>query len=212
MTAAAALLLCAVALTFICFSPLDLSFRGERANTFSADIRATWLFGLVEKRIRTGRKTGEVPSADLQDPVPGKEDSKQDTGREARKSRRRDRRRIFLAVMMTPGFPSRLLLFAGRLLNSVLPLHISVQLRGGFQDPAATGMAFAAVASLSPGLRSIPYLQFAWHPDFERDQLEGNAEARLRLVPARLLWTCGRFAFHPVTVKALLAARREKRR
>jgi hypothetical protein len=72
-------------------------------------------------------------------------------------------------------------------------------------------MACAAVAALSPGLRCIPHLRIEWRPDFDRRDLTGEAAAEFRLVPAKIIWPCARFLFHPTTIRALRAAAREKR-
>lgn len=211
MTAAAALLFCAALLAFLCLTPVDLSFQAEQSDTFSSDIRATWLFGLVEKRFRTGRKSDKGSSSEPGGRSPKKATPGGDAGRRKRKRGDKGRWRAVLAAMKTPGFPARLLRFTGTLFRSVLPRHISVRLRGGFEDPAATGMAIAVAAAFSPAVRRIPSLEFAWDPDFALHEWKGHAAARFRLVPGRLVWTCVRFACHPVTVRALVSARRESR-
>jgi hypothetical protein len=174
MTAAAALLLFAGLLSFFCLTPLDLCFRAEQADTFSLDVRATWLFGLVQKRFRTGGRTGKRASADH--------------GTSSRGRSAGGRRRALLAALGTSGFSARLLRLAGDLLHSLLPRDVSVRIEGGLEDPAATGMACAAVAALSPGLRGIPHLRIEWRPDFNRRDLTGEAAAEFRLVPAKIIW------------------------
>jgi len=209
--AAAALLFSAGVLAFLCLIPLHLSFQAEKSDTFSSDIRATWLFGLVEKRFRAGGGAGEASS-----PEPRKE-AREERASKARAVRRKRKRgkgrwRALLAAMKTPGFPARLVRFTGHLFRSVLPWRVSVRLEGGFEDPATTGMAVAAVAAVAPALRHIPLLEFAWDPDFERHEWKGRGAAHFRLVPGRLILMCARFACHPVTVRAIMSARREGRR
>jgi uncharacterized membrane protein len=210
MTAAAALLFCAGALALLCLTPLDLSFRAEKSDAFSSDIRATWLFGLVKKRFRTGRAAGDASSPE---PRKAAREERTSNAREVRRKRKRGkgRRRALLAAMKTPGFPARLVRFAGHLFRSVLPRQVSVRLEGGFEDPATTGMAVAAVAAVAPALRHIPRLEFAWDPNFELHEWKGRGAAHFRLVPGRLIWTCARFACHPVTVRAIMSARRKGR-
>jgi hypothetical protein len=176
MTAAAALLFCAALLAFLCLTPVDLSFHAEKSDTFSSDIRATWLFGLVEKSFRTGRKTGKASSSESGKRSPKKAAPGGDAGRRKRKRGGKGRWRAVLAAMRTPGFPARLLRFAGELFRSVLPRHVSVRIRGGFEDPAATGMAIAAATAFSPAVRRIQCLEFAWNPDFELHEWKGSPE------------------------------------
>jgi hypothetical protein len=210
MTAAAALLFCAALLAILCLTPLDLSFQAEKNDAFFSDIRATWLFGLVKKRFRFGRKTGKASSSEPGGRIPKKAPPGGDTGSRRQKSGK-GRRRAVLAAMRTPGFPARLVRFTGYLIRSALPRHMSVRFRGGFQDPAETGMAIAAAAAFSPALCRIPRLEFAWDPDFELHEWKGHAGARFRFVPGRLIWMCVRFVCHPVTVRALVSAHRESR-
>jgi hypothetical protein len=221
MTVIAALLLFLGLLTFICITPLDLCFRAEQTDTFSLDVRATWLFGLVEKTFRTGGGPGKRSSGDHRTSGPGEGEPESTEGRRRRRksgpprekpSGKGGRKRALLAALGTSGFSARLFRFVGDLLRAVLPRDVSVRLEGGLEDPASTGMACAAVAAFSPGLRCIPQLRLEWHPDFDRHDLTGEAEAEFRLVPARIMWPAARFVCHPTTIRALRAAAREKRR
>jgi len=220
MTTAAVLLLLPGLLALVLLTPLDLRLRAERGRTTSVDFRASWLFGLVEKGFAAGG-TGKRSEFDLQ--TPGPKEEKRSTGGQRRPSGKNKplrktpagktvRRRALLAALGTSGFPGRLLRFAGELFRSLLPREISVRLEGGLGDPASTGMACAAVAALSPGLGRVPHLRIEWLPDFDGQQLTGEAAAHFRLVPAKVIWPCARFVCHPTTIRALRAAAREKRR
>jgi hypothetical protein len=210
MTAIAALLFLTGLLTLVLLTPLDLRLRAERRDTFSVDVRATWLFGLVKKSFRSGGRTRERSSAG--EGTSGTEDPEPETSGDRRPPGKRGKRRALLAALGTSGFPARLFRFAGDLIRSILPREVSVRLEGGLEDPAATGMACAAVAALSPGLRRLPHFRLEWHPDFDRRDLTGEGAAEFRLVPARIMWPCARFVCHPTTIRALRAASREKRR
>lgn len=193
-----ALLLGAGAVLLLLLVPLDLLFRAEHRGGFSSEMRIGWLFGLVGTTFPLG--AGRVG------PRPRKENAPP----RKRERRRHLRGRMFAALLRTPGFPGRISGMAGDLLRSVRVRLLRVRAQVGFDDPAATGRACGLVASLSPLLQS-PSLQVEWEPDFSREVFEGEAAGSLRVVPARILWVAGRFALHPVTLRALQAAFRERR-
>lgn len=221
MTASLLFLLLAGLLALVFLTPLDLRLRAKRERTISVDVRASWLFGLVEKKFVAGGGVGERSASDLQ--TSGPEEEHRSTGGKGRPADRNDslrkkpagkkaRRRALLAALGTSGFAGRLLRLSGDLFRSLIPREISVRLEGGLGDAASTGMACAAVAALSPGLEQVPHLRIEWFPDFDGQDLTGEAAAHFRLVPARVIWPCARFVCHPTTIRALRAAAREKRR
>ena len=83
------------------------------------------------------------------------------------------------------------LLFIRQIWNS-LRLRFDLAGEYGTEDPALTGMISAGISALS-GANGNLRLQ----SNFEYPTLNLQGELRGRIVPALLIWECGRFIFRP---------------
>jgi hypothetical protein len=96
-----------------------------------------------------------------------------------------------------------------RLLAGVLrlltPRTLDVRLRIGFDDPASTGMVFAA-AQVMAGLRPAPAWRVDVVPDFGGPSCAARGRAEWVLRPARVLWLVGAFLASPPVWRAAWAA------
>jgi len=191
-------------LALLLLIPVDILLQVEKDEGFSGRLSVRWLFGKVGRHYPlppTGpgkRGAKRLPPA----PPPGVRAEAEGKGRKTRRGR------ALAAALRSPGFPSRCLGLLLSLARRVRLRRLEMLLRGGLDDPAATGRlcgALAAAGALLPG--RITFLA-----DWESERLTARAAAGLRVVPLEILLSLGAFAFHPDTLRALRRARREAKR
>lgn len=161
--------------------PVELGFRLIREERSRGELSVGWLFGRLRKEVRVR---------------PRRRQRRGKPSRSARAARR-------LALLArTRGFPRR----CGRLLRQLLRhtqiRELRLQGRIGLDDPADTGLLFAALAPALSGLGAFPAVAVNVEPDFERPGLAGQASGAVRLVPARVLWALVRFLLSPEALRA----------
>ena len=153
--------------------PLDLAFRLDVYGRPKFSLRLVWLFGLVSKELKRGKKK------------PSK-----------RKPRKRRGGRGIFRILRTKGLLRQLKALVMDILGCLKIRDLSIDFRVGLDNPADTGLLFATIGPslifLSPSVRRSISIK----PSFEVEAvLEGYAQAAVRLRPIRLLVPLLRFVF-----------------
>jgi hypothetical protein len=153
--------------------PLDLAFRLDVHGRPKFSLRLVWLFGLVSKDLKRGKKK------------PSK-----------RKPRKRRGGRGIFRILRTKGLLRQLKALVMDILGCLKIRDLSIDFRVGLDNPADTGLLFATIGPslifLSPSVRRSISIK----PSFEVEAvLEGYAQAAVRLRPIRLLVPLLRFVF-----------------
>ena len=168
--------------------PVDLVFCIEKDVDFKPRIGLRWMFGLIKKDI-SGKK--EKPK---------------------KKEKREKTIKPLLAMLGTRGFSQRLLRFI-RDSFRLLSLHeLKLNLRVGLDDPAETGLLFAAIEPAMVYIRPFSSLDAQVEPDFGQENLRGYCKGDVRAFPIQLVGPFILFAFSTTTIRAIramLAARRK---
>ena len=153
--------------------PIDLAFRLDVYGRPKFSLRLVWLFGLVSKELKRGKKK------------PSK-----------RKPRKRRGGRGIFRILRTKGLLRQLKALVMDILGCLKIRDLSIDFRVGLDNPADTGLLFATIGPslifLSPSVRRSISIK----PSFEVEAvLEGYAQAAVRLRPIRLLVPLLRFVF-----------------
>ena len=169
--------------------PVDLVFYLEKEVDFKPRVGVGWLFGLVEKDI-SGKKA------------------------KPKEEKKKGERNIkpFLAMLRTRGFLQRLFRFVKDIIRVIKIHRLKLNLRVGLDDPADTGLLFAAVGPAMVYTRSFSSLDVWVEPDFNQENFRGYCKGDVRAFPIRFVPPLMFFVFSPATiraVKAMIVARRK---
>ena len=167
-------------LIILAFSvPLDVVLRVDVYGRPKFRTRLVWLFGLVSKEIRRGKKTpGEKRGV-----VKGKRKPRE----------RRGRAKAIFQILRTKGLLRQFKCLLKDILSRLKIRDLSVNLRVGLDDPADTGLLFAIIGPATFFLSSSFLHEIRVQPVFDKAVFEGYL-----LVPPLL-----RFAFSLTTMRVL---------
>jgi len=182
--------------------PLNMIFKMEVYGGLRLRMRLAWLFGLVGKDIRTGKKPSE------------------ETEEKPAAKRKRPRKRLDIKTMFRILRIKGLLKKVKRLLRDVLGCFsirdIKADFTVGLDDPADTGMFFAIVGPATRFLVPTHLADIRLQPAFADEMVfQGYLHGRIRLQPIRLIPPVTRFVFSlPVmrVAKNLVVARWKRKR
>ena len=167
--------------------PVDLAFDLAAHEGARRRVRVAWLFGLVGK-----------------DMVPRKEKRPS----RARKERKPGRRRrpdvgLILSILRSKG----LLGAAGRLLRRLVRgVHVRVldgSVRAGLDDPADTGLMYAALWPASSLIRSAHTVRFSLEPAFGGPTFEVSGCGAIRVFPAEMIGSAVAFVLSPPGLRVI---------
>ena len=170
--------------------PLDAVFYLDVYGKPKFGMRLEWLFGLVGKEIRARKKKAKVKRAEIR----GK----------PRRRKRRDAVSGAFAILRTKGLLRQLNVLIKGILSCLEIRDLTMDFRVGLDDPADTGLLFAAINPatlfLSP---SFPH-RINLEPSFEGEAvLEGHGHGTVRLRPIRLSLPLLRFIFSLAAVRVI---------
>lgn len=172
--------------------PLDLSFHIEKEEAFRPRIRVKWLFGLIGKNVGGSEKKPEQANK--------------------KKGKKEKRNLKFLLEMWKArGFLPKVLRFIKDVFRVLHIRELQLYLRIGLDNPADTGMLFAAVGPAMLFLRRQPSLHIQIEPDFQQENLRGHLRGELRLIPIKLIMPVVHLLFSITalrTIKLMIGARR----
>ena len=183
----------AVICVFLLLSlPVDLHVSIGQQERAQSRFQVCGLFGWICKEIRFG---GAKPQRRL-------------PRDRTRRSSRTKRGRVQIgALIRTKGFPTRCLQLFEQLYQHLKIRELNLRLKVGLDDPAETGMLFAALAPAAVCLGQLPTTNVILEPDFEKENVEAAATGTVRAVPLRILWSLILFAFSLETIRAVKAIR-----
>lgn len=171
-----------VALWFALLSvPLEMSASYDSSRKPAFRLRILWLFGLVSRDLN---KPGtEKPT-------------------ESKRRRKRPRFSDMVKIISIPGLWGKFLKLVRDIFRRIKLKDLDINLRIGLDDPADTGLLFAAI---------WPLTYFPWMPErypvrlepcFQEAMFEGHALAELRIFPIMLIPAFCRFVFSRPAFKA----------
>ena len=180
----------AVLIILVFCVPLDMTFHIEAYGKPNFRVKLSWLFGLVSKELRKGKKEPE----EKRKVVKGK----------PKRRKRGIRARTVLRILRTKGLLRRL----GRLLRDIVSRltirQFRIDFRIGLDDPADTGLLFAIIGPATFFLGCSWRHQINVEPSFEDEAVfEGYLYGTVRLRPIQLVPPCMRFVFSLSTIRVL---------
>lgn len=201
MTVLPWLLSIAALLALLLAIPLELWLAVESEGGARPRWRArfSWLFGVIRL---------EVPSGRARPPPSGVGDATREPAEPEEPERRRapvrHRLRQARRLIESPGLVRRARRFLARFLRALAPRDLSVDLRVGLEDPAATGRLWAFLGPVAAILHSRwPDAHIV--PAFAEESLDLRGRVRLAIVPLELVAVTLAFALSPVVVRAGIA-------
>ena len=117
-----------------------------------------------------------------------------------------------LEIWKARGFLPKVLRFIKDVFRLTNIRELKLDLRFGLDNPADTGMLFAAAGPAIFFLRSYRSLNIQIEPDFERESLRGQLQGELRLVPIKFIRPVVVLIFSITTLRAIklmIGARRK---
>jgi len=177
-------------ITLVLCVPLDVVFDLEVYGRPKFRMRLTWLFGLVSKELRRGRKKPE-------------EEARLIEAKRKRRERRITAGTIF-KILRTKGLLRRLKRLVKDVLSCIKVRELRVNFRVGLDNPADTALAVGPIGVATVLLRSsCPHKIEVW-PSFDGEAvLEGYSHGELRLWPIQVVVPFVRFAFSLATIRAV---------
>ncbi|MBI2869330.1 MAG: DUF2953 domain-containing protein [Chloroflexi bacterium] len=163
--------------------PVEAAVRLEARAGLRFYFVFSWLFNLVRKEIAPGGRAGPGPPPRRERP-------------KAKKPRRgRFGLGTFFHLIRARGLVPALIALVRGLLGCFKIRRISVDYDIGLADPAATGLLFAVIGSVTPFV-SAPRRRISLRPSFEdRVFIQGSSSARVSLRPITLAAPVARFIF-----------------
>jgi hypothetical protein len=160
--------------------PFDAAFRVDIYGSPRFSLRLVWLFGLVKKDLKRGKK----------------KPSKRKPGG------RRGARDIF-KILRTKGLLRQAKTLVTDIFSRLKIRDLSIDLRVGLDDPADTGLLFSVIGPALLFCSPLTY-HLRVQPSFEGEAvLEGYAQGAVRLLPIRFVVPFLRFTFSMAALRAV---------
>jgi len=182
--------------------PFDLSWKLEVYGKPKASLRWSWLFGLLDKEIRTGKRAPKKP----------------------KKKKARGKLNVRKAIagirqgsdyLRIKGLVSQFIRFMKRALRRIQIRRLEAELRVGLDDPADTFYLFAITEPVNRIINySLPY-PVSIQPSFIEPIFEGYFYGTIRIYPVRFLLPLAQLIFSvPVfrLIKKVVASRWRRNR
>ena len=175
----AALASLAVLIILVLCVPLNMAFRLDGDGRPRFRMRLVWLFGLVSKEVRKGKK-------------------------KRKPKKRKIKARTILKILRTRG----LLRQVKRLLKDVLRRlkirDLTADITVGLGDPADTGLLFAVIGPATFFLGSSQVHEIRVRPSFKDEAIfEGYLSGAVRLLPIQLVIPSLRFVLSLATIRVV---------
>lgn len=167
--------------------PVTLTYRLAWRQTLSADLRLSWVFGLLRADI----------SPDLGKPEPGQPEAARNKNGWRRKSK--GKRANFKAAIRQPAFRRRMLRFASDVWRAIHKKNVELMVRMGLGDPADTGQLWALLGPLAGMLKRSGDIRVVIEPDFLDATFDVDSSGTLRIIPLQMvIIALGLFVSPPV--------------
>ena len=174
--------------------PVMLTLDAQRVETFEANWRVRWLFGLVDARSTRQRRKRSLPARP----------EALASGKISAGERRRGGR-MGIAVVRTCGSLRRTARLVVTLFRQVRFEEICVHTMFGLEDPADTGMVYGFLTPVLAAARARR-LDVDCRPMFTETGWKGSVRATIRVRPLSLLAVLAVFLVSPPVIRALEVA------
>ena len=189
MWVVAALASLAVLIVLVLCVPLDVVLHLDVYGRPKFTMRLAWLFGLVSKEVRKGKKKLEEKKR----VVEGKP-----------KPERRAKASTIFRILRTKGLLGQLRNLLRDVFSRLKIRDLGVNLRVGLDNPADTGLLFALIGPATAFLGSSFLHQIRVEPSFDDEAvLEGYLYGTVRLQPIQLVTPLVRFTFSLATIRVV---------
>ena len=169
--------------------PLDAALNIDTSVRPKFRLRLVWLFGLISKEIKRGKK---------------KPEEKKKVAKEKPKKKRRIGFRTILRILRTEGLLKQLKELVRDALGQLKIRELVVNFKLGLDNPADTGFLFASIGAISPFLSLPSQYQIRVQPSFESETVfEGYLQGILRLRPIKLVSPFIKFVFSLATLRVV---------
>jgi hypothetical protein len=170
--------------------PLDAVFYLDAYGKPKFRVRLEWLFGLVSKEIRAKKRKAEVKGAET-------------IGKPRRRKRWSSVGGTF-AILRTEGLLKQLKILVKGILSCFVIRDLTIDFRVGLDDPADTGLLFAAINPATIFLGQSFPLRINLEPSFVGEAIiEGHCHGAVRLRPICLSVPLLRFIFSLAAVRVI---------
>ena len=148
--------------------PLDIALRIDVPGRPKFRVKLAWLFGLVSKEVREGKKPEETERAAEGERKPG----------------RKKRFKVIFQLLRTKGLLRQFKRLIGDVLRCLKLRDLAVNFRVGFDNPADTGLLFALIGPATFWLSPSFPGQIRLEPSFADEAVcEGYLRGTVRLSP-----------------------------
>ena len=163
--------------------PVDMAFDVGGPGAARSRMRVGWLFGLFGKELGRRRKRPKE--------------------RAPRKEKKKRSAKPFLSLLMTKGVARGLLQLCRRILSSIRVRHLDARLRIGLDDPADTGVLYAALWPVLVPLTYNSSTKVRMELSFDEPALDLTARGQIRVIPIQMVWSVLLFALSPTALRAM---------
>jgi len=166
----------AALLLFLLCVPVELVLNLDVYGRPKLGLRLVWFFGLISQEIERGKKKPQ-------------EEKEEVAGRHKPTGGRKkggDIKTVF-KVLRTRGLLRQVIRFLRRVITSFRVKELSLNLRLGFDNPADTGLLFAAIGPALPFVSSSRFHQVSLEPSFDGAICQGYLRGVVGLQPIRLV-------------------------
>ena len=170
--------------------PVDMAFEVGRPGAARSRMRVGWLFGLFGKEFSGRRKEFN----------PGKKKPKE---REPKRKKKKRSAKPFLSLLVTKGVARGLLKLSRRILSGVKVRHLDARLGIGLDDPADTGMLYAALWPVLVPITCNSSANVRMELSFEEPALDLTARGQIRVFPIHMVWSVLLFALSTAGLRAM---------
>ena len=180
--------------------PVDMALHIDVYGRPKFRMKLSWLFGLVSKEVRKGKKKPE-------------EKKRVAEGKPKLRKRRVKARTVF-EILQTKGLLGQFKCLLKDVITRLKIRDLLADFRVGLDNPADTGLLFALIGPAILFLSSSFPHEIRVQPSFDKAVLEGYSYGVVRLRPIQLVIPSLRFVFSLATIRAVkkLVLSRWKRR
>jgi len=155
--------------------PVTLTYQLSWKQTFSADVRLNWAFGLVRADVSPAQARSK---ADKPEPDPEKA---------GRRGKPKGRKANVMAAIRERTFRRRILRFVSDLWHGIRKKNVELLVRLGLGDPADTGRLWAVLGPLSGMLARLRDARVVIEPDFLDATFEVDSSGTIRMIPLQFV-------------------------